>query len=240
MSVQPRTNSDVPNVLRSGFKRLLYRIAHRVSYRLNNRRETTVARAAGFRLVVPPTVFHPRHCLTGEFFAKFVARLDLTGKRVADLGTGTGILALAAARAGAASVVALDINPNAARAAAENARMNGLEHRVGAMCSDLLSAITPRPLFDVILSNMPVLPVEPVDVIDRCWFAGPDYRDIASLYEQVRERLSADGRMYTVMPSGADLRAITRLFERAGFRGRAVDERSQLIESVFIYELRRE
>jgi methylase of polypeptide subunit release factors len=42
--------------------------------------------------------------------------LDLGGKQVAEVGTGTGILALAAARAGATTVVAIDINPNAVRA----------------------------------------------------------------------------------------------------------------------------
>jgi release factor glutamine methyltransferase len=78
-----------------------------------------VARVAGFRLTVRPTVFHPRYFLTSEFFANFLSDIDLTAKRVADVGTGSGILALAAARAGAASVVALDINPNAAKVAAE-------------------------------------------------------------------------------------------------------------------------
>jgi hypothetical protein len=46
----------------------------------------------------------------------------LSGKSVADIGTGSGILALAAARAGATNVLALDINPNAARSARENAQ----------------------------------------------------------------------------------------------------------------------
>jgi release factor glutamine methyltransferase len=179
--------------LHNRFKRILYRAIHHFSYGLNNRRVTTISRAAGFRLIVPPTVFHPRYCLTGEFFAKFISQLDLTGKRVADLGTGTGILALAAAKAGAASVVAIDINPKAALAAAENARVNGLEPGVNAMCSNLFSAIAPRPLFDVILSNMPLLPVEPLDLIDRAWHAGPNYRDIAALYEQARERLAPGG-----------------------------------------------
>ena len=85
-----------------------------------------MTRAAGFRLRVRPTVFHPRYFLTSEFFANFISDIDLTGKRVADVGTGSGILALAAARAGAASVVALDINPNAAKVTAENAQANGL------------------------------------------------------------------------------------------------------------------
>ena len=122
------------------------------------RQKTTEAYAAGFRFVVPPTVFHPRYFVTGEYFAGFIATLNLRGRRVADLGTGSGILALAAARAGASTVMALDINPKAAWAAGENARLNGLGDRVTAVCSNLFSAVIPGPLFDVILSQPAVLP----------------------------------------------------------------------------------
>jgi methylase of polypeptide subunit release factors len=118
--------------------------------------------------------------------------------------------------------------------------VNGFGSRVSAMCSDLLSAIAPRPLFDVIFSNMPVLPGEPADLAERSWYAGPDYRDIALLYQEARERLVPGGRMYILMSSEADLKAITALFEQARFRGRPVQERSHLIESVLIYELRNE
>jgi len=76
-----------------------------------NRRQTTQTHVAGFRLIVRPMVFHPRYFLTSAFFARFLLNLDLSGKRVADVGTGSGILALAAAQAGAASVLALDISP---------------------------------------------------------------------------------------------------------------------------------
>jgi predicted nicotinamide N-methyase len=48
-------------------------------------------------------------------------------KRVVDLGTGSGIAALAAARAGARSVLALDLDPTSRRAAELNAERNGLE-----------------------------------------------------------------------------------------------------------------
>jgi predicted nicotinamide N-methyase len=49
------------------------------------------------------------------------------GKRVVDLGTGSGIAALAAARAGAKTVLALDLDPMSLRAAELNAEQNGLE-----------------------------------------------------------------------------------------------------------------
>ena len=118
-------------------KQLLRKAIHFLSYHfILKRRRTTAARVAGFRLTVRPTVFHPRYFLTSGFFASFLAGLDLNGKRVADVGTGSGILALAAARAGAANVIAIDINPNAAETAVENARANGLDSRVTAVASE--------------------------------------------------------------------------------------------------------
>lgn len=51
-------------------------------------------------------------------------------KRVLDIGTGSGVLALAALASGASSVVAVDIDADAVRIAADNARLNGLSSRL--------------------------------------------------------------------------------------------------------------
>jgi methylase of polypeptide subunit release factors len=192
--------------------------------------------AAGFRLAVYPTVFHPKLFLTSEFFARFLSTIDLEGKRVADVGTGSGILALAAARAGAAAV-ALDINPKAVKAAMDNARANGLGDRVTAIRSDLLSALPPEPSFDVIISNPPFFSGEPRDVADRAWVAGPGYRDIMSLFEQARERLKPSGVMYVLLSSDSDLHFLGQLIASAGFRARITTAFSIVIESMVIYEL---
>jgi HemK-related putative methylase len=219
-------------------RRALRNFIHFFSYHLIlKRNKTRWTQASGFRLVVRPTVFHPRFFVTSKFFAKFIGRLDLTGKRVVDVGTGTGILALAAARAGAASVVAIDINPNAVAAATENARANGLDDRVSAICSDLLTEIEPGPRFDVILSNPPFFPDEPRDIADRAWNAGPDYRDIASFFDQARERLTPNGSIYLLLSSDCDLDKIGALIKDAGFGARLVDKRSILFETFDIYEL---
>jgi release factor glutamine methyltransferase len=206
-------------------------------YFILKRRRAAQTRVAGFRLIVPPTVFHPRYFLTSAFFAQFVSKLDLSGKRIADVGTGSGILALAAAQAGGATVLALDINPNAAQAATENAYANGFGGSISAVGSNLLSAVMPRPLFDVILSSPPSFPGEPRDMADRAWHAGPNYRDIAMLFAQARERLASDGCMYVLFSTDSDLDLLGALISRAGFVASLVAKRSILFESFLIYKL---
>jgi release factor glutamine methyltransferase len=214
------------------------KIIHFFSYHLLlSRRQTTFVRAAGLYLVVPPTVFHPRFFLTSEFFAGFIAQLDLTGKRVADLGTGTGILALTAARAGAAKVVAIDVNPNATRAAAQNAEINGLSDIVTAVCSNFFSSVAPQPQFDVIFANPPYFCGEPRDLADRAWHAGPGYRDIAHMFEQARERLSPGGRMYVITSSNCELDSFVALMERAKFQPQLAAEKSAFVERFLIFML---
>ena len=73
------------------------------------------------------------------------------GSRWLDLGCGTGILAIVAARLGAAVVVALDLDPEAAHVAAEVVRTNGLADRVevgaGSLAEELGS-------FDGVVANI--------------------------------------------------------------------------------------
>jgi release factor glutamine methyltransferase len=219
-------------------RRLMRDAIHFFSYHLilargGNRQ----VRAAGFSLLLRPTVFHPRYFLTSEYFAGFIDELDLRGKTVAEVGTGSGVLSLAAARAGADLVVAIDINPNAALSAADSALLNGLEARVRPVCSNLMTAIAPRPLFDVILSSPPSFAGEPRDVADRAWHAGPDYRDIRALFAQAKERLKPGGRFYLLLSSDSDLGILGRLIEEAGFSARLVNERSIVIEKFILYEL---
>jgi release factor glutamine methyltransferase len=227
--------------MRTWPKLLLRRAIHVLSYHfILNSSKTTLTNVAGFQLLVRPTVFHPRYFLTSAFFADFVSRMDLTGKRVADVGTGSGILALAAAQAGAASVIALDVNPSAALAAGENARRNGLGHVVMAVSSDLLSSFTPRPLFDVVISSPPWFAGEPRDLADRAWHAGPAYAGIAMLFIQARERLAPGGSMYVLLSSHSDLNLLGSLINDAGFASRLVAKRSIGIESFILYELKGE
>ncbi|MBQ8151078.1 MAG: 50S ribosomal protein L11 methyltransferase [Clostridia bacterium] len=60
-----------------------------------------------------------------------------SGLRVMDVGTGSGILAIAAARLGAKDILAIDIDPDAVKVAKENVALNGVEKQVRVVVGDL-------------------------------------------------------------------------------------------------------
>jgi ribosomal protein L11 methyltransferase len=75
----------------------------------------------------------------------------LDGARVLDVGCGSGILAIAAAKLGAASVLGVDTDPIAIEATISNADRNGLAGRIVARTGSLPSG---EPPFDVVLANL--------------------------------------------------------------------------------------
>jgi ribosomal protein L11 methyltransferase len=75
------------------------------------------------------------------------------GERVLDYGCGSGILAIAAARLGAAHVDAVDLDPQAVETTAANARANGV--RLNAALPDALGAAA----YDIVLSNILAQPL---------------------------------------------------------------------------------
>ena len=216
-------------------RRVLRKAIHTLSYHCILKQPwTRTSYASGFCLKVPPTVFHPGVFVTSEFFASFIDTLDLSHKQVAEVGTGSGILALAAARAGAANVLAIDVNPRAAAAAEKNARSNGLMGITG-LCCDLLSAVSPKPQFDVIFSSPPSFSGEPRDLTDRAWHAGKNFRNIQGLFKQSRDRLLPGGDLYVLLSSDSDVPLLTRLGRDSGFRTHVVAEKSIGIETFLIY-----
>jgi ribosomal protein L11 methyltransferase len=91
------------------------------------------------------TGLHP----TTQACLRALSRIDVSGKRIADVGTGSAILAIACAKRGARQVVARDIDEVAVKEARENVDRNGvaIDLAVGS-AADLAGA------FDVVLANI--------------------------------------------------------------------------------------
>lgn len=77
-------------------------------------------------------------------------------RRVLDVGTGTGVLAMAAVRAGARRAVAVDIDPRAVAVAARNVRVNGLQRwiRTGMADGTASRLVPPGRPYDLVFANI--------------------------------------------------------------------------------------
>ena len=106
-----------------------------------------------------------------------VLRDRVRDRHVLDIGAGTGALAIAAARAGAASVTAVDLSRRSAAATWLNSRLHRVP--VSVRCGDLFAPVQGHR-FDVVVANPPYVPARETDParyrIARCWDAGHDGR----------------------------------------------------------------
>jgi ribosomal protein L11 methyltransferase len=90
-------------------------------------------------VIDPSTGFGTGHHETTRLCLSLLQSLELTARRVIDIGTGSGVLAIAAAKLGASSVVAIDEDPEALRNARENVARNDLTGIVDVREVDLAS-----------------------------------------------------------------------------------------------------
>jgi len=197
-------------------RRRLGRAALRAHFLLLQRqrhRRLVLEEIAGVSLVVLPDVFHPGLFFSSELMAEALGREVLDGKLVLEVGTGTGLLALLAARR-AQRTVGTDINPEAVRALKINALLNHLEDKVEARQGDLFASVTGER-FDMIIFNPPYFAGEAKDLWEYSW------RDV----NQVRARFVAEAAQFLrpggrLLVSDSDI-AVDRLdqsFVAAGFQ----------------------
>jgi ribosomal protein L11 methyltransferase len=97
------------------------------------------------------TGLHPTTRLCLAMLEGVADRGGLDGARVLDVGCGSGILAIAAVRLGAAQAVGVDTDPIAVEATTANARRNRLVRRVRARVGSLPAH---QPPADVVLANL--------------------------------------------------------------------------------------
>ncbi len=90
---------------------------------------------------------HETTAMCVELIEKYYA-----GGKMLDVGTGSGILAIAAGKLGARGIVAVDIDPDAVRVARENVELNGMSDRIDVREGDLTKGLNER--FDFAVANI--------------------------------------------------------------------------------------
>ena len=151
----------------------------------------------------PGAAFGTGQHATTSLCIRALEELVRPGMTVFDVGTGSGVLAIVAAKLGAKRVEAVDFDPVAVRVARENVRQNGAEDVVRTERSDLLKSVEGEA--DLIIANIIA------DIIVR-------------LFGEVKGSLAAGG---TMLLSGIIEDRLADVVEAAGRHGFSVEKIEQ-------------
>lgn len=143
------------------------------------------------------------------------------GTRFLEIGCGAGVTSVMAARNGCERVVAADINPTAVANTELNAKAHDVAHRVEALTSDLFHEFGPGDVFDLIVSNPPLVRARADRVYDRPIEQSvfdPGYAIHQRFFAEVKPHLAEGGRIFmNTSDTMGDPRSIVALAVRTGF-----------------------
>jgi HemK-related putative methylase len=188
----------------------------------------------GFDLVVEPSVMHPKIFKSGKIFSDYLMTLDLRDKKILDMGTGSGILALIAAAQGA-EVTATDLNPTAVQCASENVRRNGLDSEIEVLEGDLFAPITERD-YDVILFNPPYFDKRFNGGYDLALYGGEELSLVRKFASQASSYLDPNGYLLLITSSDSPIGLFLRIFEECNYRLSLLYTKKTLFEEFSIYK----
>lgn len=192
-------------------------------------------RCEGLDLKIPPGVFHPGLFFSTPLFLSFLKGVELQGKKVLDIGTGSGLLALFSAQQGA-RVTALDLHPLALETARSNAAANQLP--ISFLQSDLLDQLPSEP-YDLILINPPYYPQAPRNLAEHAFFAGENLEYFQKLFAQLPRIWRKDPDptvLWMILSEDCDLVKIKEIASGNGFRLRIVFEKKKWGERFWIVQ----
>lgn len=171
-----------------------------------------------------------------------IPKSEIRGKRVLDLGTGTGIIGIACAKFGG-KVTVVDVKEEAVRCAMFNAELNGVNIR--ALLGDLFEPVVGE-IFDFIFFNPPYLPADSETDIylrdeDKLDLIGGEKGVEVSIrfIEELPSHLSDNGRAFLLVSSLSDVNALYESLrsKRLSFMKRA-GKRFEF-EELFVLEIKK-
>jgi release factor glutamine methyltransferase len=187
----------------------------------------------GIRLVIPPAVFHPGFFFSTRLLLRYIAKLPLKGKSFLELGAGSGLIAMYAAREGA-QATASDINQVAIHSLEMNSRSNHISLTV--IHSDLFTSI-PLQRFDIIAINPPYYKKQPKTPAEYAWYCGEHGEYFQQLFSSMQWYMHSQSMVLMVLSDGCDLEMIKSMAAGCGLKLNCVFEKKNWLEVDFIFRV---
>jgi len=195
--------------------------------------KTRIYNYGTIKLEIPPQVFHPGFFFSTKLLLNYIKRLPLHGKKFLELGCGSGLISIFAAKQGA-YVTATDINSVAIEFLKKNCQLNKSELII--IKSDLFQNISHRQ-FDIIAINPPYYKKKPEADKDYAWFCGENGEYFFRLFKELRPFLHLNSQVLLVLFEGCDIKMIKAMAEANGFWLECVFKKQNLLEKNFIYKI---
>jgi release factor glutamine methyltransferase len=200
-------------------------------FQRHRHRRLTLEYVDGVPILVLPDVFNPKLFRTGEALVSFLETEPLQpDMAVLDLGTGSGIGAVFAARRGA-RVVATDLIAEAVRCARINVLLNRVEAWIDVRQGDLFEPVSGER-FDLVLFNPPYYRGRPRETWEYAWRSD----DVLERFcAGLPDALQPDGRALLILST--DMVGATDTLTRCGLSWRLLWQRDFINERLMVVEV---
>lgn len=184
-------------------------------------------------VLVHPEVFPPHLTISTKILLDFIEPLELQNKNFLELGCGSGIISILAAKKGA-NVVATDINKTALKYLEKNSENN--QAKLTILYSDLFENLN-NQTFDYIIINPPYYPKSPKNIKENAWFCGEDFEYFAELFTQLEKLKKNHREIFMILSEDCDIDKIKEIASKNNFVFHMVLEKKVMQEYNIIYKI---
>lgn len=189
-------------------------------------------RYQNIEVIVYPEVFPPHFTISTKLLLDYINSIDLKGKKVLELGCGSGIISLLAASKGAL-VTASDINKTALEALEKASIKNALPVQI--INSNLFDKLHEKH-FDYIIINPPYYPKAPKNDKQHAWFCGENFEYFEKLFEQL-PAYTEYSEVLMILSEDCDLEKISTIAQQYALKFKKVLEKKVITETNYIFKV---